>query len=409
MKTVLLINLPDPQSSRQKRVISPPIGLWAIRSYLERRDVFCYVHDMNMEGGYPPFSSTGKQWDLVGLSCRYSQQHDIYEGMAAYLKKLTPLLIAGGQHASAVERPKGVSLTCKGSGEQFIAKLLGLPDTPPRFVFPRFSSDELRLYHEENCPHDLTSATAKWLPVETSRGCGRRCGFCGVSEYWGSWRDNDINGLERYLAYLVKEHGIEELLIEDDQLTFSPARFIRITELLRAYGIEWSAPNGISVAHINSPEMLRVLARSTCWRLSLPLETGTRHSADLMGLGNKWIDPRRAEALILKLKDIGIKTCGFFVIGYPGEIEQDVTDTLAYANSLPLDDRHIYCATPYPGTQLHDSCVRNRWLTLPDGPELYRSLTYTRSVITTPWLSADRVTELREQDRAAALERRKKI
>lgn len=55
----------------------------------------------------------------------------------------------------------------------------------------------------------------------------------------------------------------------------------------------------------------------------------------------------------------GIETGGFFILGYPGETNESLLDTLRFSSSLPLD--YLSYSFPYPifGTGLYTK-VRNR-------------------------------------------------
>jgi radical SAM superfamily enzyme YgiQ (UPF0313 family) len=111
-----------------------------------------------------------------------------------------------------------------------------------------------------------------------------------------------------------------------------------------------------------------------------------------------------ALSLVDALKAEGIKTCGFFIIGYPGETLDDMRKTLDYANTLPLDQRNIYIATPYPGTPLYEDCKREGWLVSDD----YKDLLYTKGLIQTPEFTPGQVEALKARDREAAIARRGK-
>jgi magnesium-protoporphyrin IX monomethyl ester (oxidative) cyclase len=59
------------------------------------------------------------------------------------------------------------------------------------------------------------------------------------------------------------------------------------------------------------------------------------------------------------LRDGGIPTIVFFIIGFPGETEEDVRDTLCFARRLALDHGTVnllFVATPLPGTPLEKQC-----------------------------------------------------
>jgi len=48
-------------------------------------------------------------------------------------------------------------------------------------------------------------------------------------------------------------------------------------------------------------------------------------------------------------RKVGIKTSGFFIVGYPGETEKSIDDTLALASSLPLDEISINVPSFFTG------------------------------------------------------------
>ena len=266
MSAVHLINLPTPSKPEQKRTLTPPIGLWSIRTFLEDRGVNCKVTDMDIEG----YTFSMLRPEIFGLSARFSVQHDEYAAMARLIQKRALRVVAGGFHAAAVEAPEGVDVVCgDGSGEAFFAGLLGLPK--PRGLndvpFPRFSDAEMAPYWTAGKPHDLRSLRSRWMPIETSRGCPRRCRFCGVNRFWGGWDPRSAEHVGGHLRYL-EAMNIDEVFIEDDNFSRDPDRFRRIVEDMAHLGIWWSAPNGIPVRDVEAS--MGLLDGSTCWRLSLP-------------------------------------------------------------------------------------------------------------------------------------------
>jgi len=123
-----------------------------------------------------------------------------------------------------------------------------------------------------------------------------------------------------------------------------------------------------------------------------------------MNLQNKWLEYEDSYEMVLRLRETGIKTCGFFIIGYPGETYDDMERTLEFANSLPLDQRNIYIATPYPGTPLFRYCKLHSYIE-GDSKEFYRNLLYSKALISTPEFTAKGVAELRDRDRNRARRR----
>ena len=394
----LLINLPETQ---QPPTYMPPLGLWKIRKELLRLGHRVRICDMHM--GDDLEDALSHRYQHIGISARFSVQHENYLRVTARVSGLA-FVSAGGIHAMHAGAVPGVDRICREPGEQYYRRLLTGDASIDHndYLPPWFSYREISRYWNRYAPHDLSSMTDRWMSIETSRGCMGRCHYCGIGELWGKWKPYSLDYMDKQLVGL-KRAGIRELFIEDDNVSWDKTRFLALIQLFIRYGFLWSCPNGIQVKTLLDPDVLNALVDSGCWRLSLPFETGSEESARLMGVRWKWIDRETAFELVVSLKSIGIETCGFFIIGYPGETRENVQTTLDYANSLPLNQRNIYIATPYPGTRLHDDCVREGWIS--GG---YSDLTYKTGVISTPWLSAAEVERMKREDRERAIARRGK-
>jgi len=383
---ILLVKLKEPTRPGQRACYMPPLGLWGMRAALRREGHECEVIDMHLG------DEISGSWDVIGISAQFSVQHDEYIQVVREARYHASHIIAGGFHAAAVPPPPGVDYVHKGPGED----LTGLS-----YTAPDMTEAELSRYWERGAPHDLVSKSSRWMSIETSRGCIYGCGYCGVGKFWGGWRQLDRVVVHAYLKHLSDDLNVDELFIEDDNATRSGNLEDLLPELKRFY---WSMPNGVRISDL-SPALLERMSAAGCWRLSLPFETGSRRTADLMNIGDKWLGQTESRALVADCRNNGIRTCGFFIIGYPGETFDDVMRTLDFANTLPLDDRHIYIATPYPGTPLYDLCKREGYL-IADGPELYEALMYNRALIRTPWIEPEDLERIREEDREAAIARK---
>jgi radical SAM superfamily enzyme YgiQ (UPF0313 family) len=396
---ILLVKLPEPK--RQKPSYMPPIGLWSIQQNSLAWNMVS-VLDLHLSGTGALHEVLADGWDAVGISAQFSIQHREYEAAARVCKMAGVVrVIAGGFHAAAVPAPDGVDEVYRGDGECAFRPELRFED----IEYPAPSAFQLSPYWQKNAPHDLQSKTGQWMPVEFSRGCSRHCVYCGVPKYWGAPRYFSREKITAHLDAMVAE-GIKEIFIEDDNFISDPDFFEWVIGEIGRRGLYWSTPNGIEAkalaGHVDK------LADSGCWRVSLPFETGTEKGAALMGINGKWMPFRDALSLVEDLKSRGIKTCGFFIIGFPGETLEDMRETLAYANALPLDQRNIYIATPYPGTPLYGLCDRKGYLQS-RVPELYDDLLYTRGLIKTSEFLPEDVEELKMRDRDEAMKRKAEV
>ena len=377
MKT-LLINLAE-----EGGTASPPLGLWSMRTNIPGDvDIWDNAIDGDLltnyeKGGYFP------HYDVMGISARFSSQH---ADMLRYMlkgKALADKLVLGGPHASYTQTEQPYSNVCPPGewGESFMLKKSLFIDD---LNHPVFYTDELEPYWLKDKPHDKTLSTVGWMPIEFSRGCGKRCTFCCVTDFWGPLQRHSLYWITAYLTYLAKEHGIAELLIEDDSFDLSTDWAWDVIEEMNRLDMWWSTPNGLPVRPLlqmcgNTHEDKWKILTEWCWRVSIPFETGSPHTAKLMKIGNKYLHWEEAQELVLTLREHDIQVAGFFIIGYPGETPDDIRQTLAYANSLPLTDRYIYTATPYPGTALYNESIEHKLIPY-KGAELYKRLTYRKSV-----------------------------
>ena len=400
---ILLINLKSPVLAGQKKTYMPPVHLWRIRAVLHNYGHSVDICDEHISDDCRDFLENNNYY-LVGVSCRFSVQDKECKRIIKIVKNYCENIIVGGIHAIFLDE-KGISTT-RLLGEDYFSiilknKLMPINEHP----YPLFSEGEAKRYWNKKRPHDLQSMTDRWMPIVTSLGCDRNCGFCGIKDYWGCWQPYSLEYIEKWFK-ILRLKGIEELFIEDDNISWNKKRFLDIIKLIKKYKFKWSCPNGIYIRSLLDEEVIEALKDSGCWRLSLPFETGSSKTAKLMGLGNKWIPFAESDNLVNRLKSIGIKTCGFFIIGYPGEIEADIQSTFAYANGLSLDQRNIYVATPYPGTRLFKECIDKGYVKITK--DFYLQLLYKNAIINTPVLSAERVLLLKKEDRDKALKRKVK-
>jgi anaerobic magnesium-protoporphyrin IX monomethyl ester cyclase len=68
----------------------------------------------------------------------------------------------------------------------------------------------------------------------------------------------------------------------------------------------------------------------------------------------KQITTRQACEALTLCKNSGVKTGGFFIVGYPGENDKTVLETIKFASSLPLDYLSFTLPYPIPGTPLYE-------------------------------------------------------
>jgi radical SAM superfamily enzyme YgiQ (UPF0313 family) len=148
---------------------------------------------------------------------------------------------------------------------------------------------------------------------------------------------------------LHERHGVRELLIEDDTFVISKARVREFCERLIAekLNMSWSC---LGRADRVDPELLLLMKRAGCWHISFGIESG---DPDILKTMHKHLDLEQIRQAVNWSRAAGMRTKGFFIVGFPGETRASLAKTRALACSLPLDEISVMQMTPFPGSELY--------------------------------------------------------
>ena len=221
---------------------------------------------------------------------------------------------------------------------QFISDLDSIP-FPARDLF---QNNRYIAYHKKVFGDATTS-------LMTSRGCPFNCDFCSKPVFGDTTRmrspGNVVDEIEDIISY-----GYDCIFFQDDCFTLDEQRVTRICEeiLDRGLGIRWRCLSRVdSVQH----ETLLKMKKAGCERIFFGIESGNDSVLKIM---NKQFTTDQARAAVESVASTGIETGAFFILGYPGETDQTVLDTVSFAASLPLDYASFTMPYPIPGTGLYE-------------------------------------------------------
>ncbi|MBU1671498.1 MAG: B12-binding domain-containing radical SAM protein [Actinobacteria bacterium] len=191
----------------------------------------------------------------------------------------------------------------------------------------------------------------------TSRGCPNDCIFCSIRCVWGPrWVARSPEAVVDEIESLVDGYGMRELYFLDDSMTSSRKRMKRICELIidRGVDIRWVPSSGVTIKSLDE-ELLRLMKRSGCYRLSFGLESG---DPEVLSFIRKDYTYEQARRVIDYANRIGLWTVATFIVGMPFETREQMERTARYAIESGVDFASIFCAAPYQGTDLYDVYVR---------------------------------------------------
>lgn len=172
-----------------------------------------------------------------------------------------------------------------------------------------------------------------------STSCRFQCSFCNEVKFFGKFRKKDVTQTVREMSELYKRYGYQLFFMTDSMLnpiiTDLAEEFIKNPAVLYYDGyfrVDKDAGN------IENTLLWR---RGGFYRARLGVESGSQHVLDLIG---KRITPEQIKNTVSSLAYAGIKTTTYWVVGHPGEREEDFKDTLRLAAELKNDTWQAECA-----------------------------------------------------------------
>jgi radical SAM superfamily enzyme YgiQ (UPF0313 family) len=72
----------------------------------------------------------------------------------------------------------------------------------------------------------------------------------------------------------------------------------------------------------------------------------------------KNISPGQARRAVKLIKNHGIKTTGYFILGFPGETPETLEKTLTFIRTIFLDDVGVFLFTPLPGSEIYQTVTQ---------------------------------------------------
>ncbi len=229
---------------------------------------------------------------------------------------------------------------------------------PDRPFIP--SLDDLPIPHHEMLPLDkqrMPMMKGAFTFIVTSRGCPAGCKYCikHVS-YQNSVRVRSAENMCDEIEYLNKL-GIYNIHMYADLFTVNREHVITFCEELirRNIKIKWTCNSRVDYV---DEEMLTLMGKAGCWLISWGIESANEQ---VLKMARKGYKKEQAFKALKWSKAASIKNWGYFIIGLPGETEESILETIAYAKELPLDIALFHVAAPYPGTPFFYEVVENNW------------------------------------------------
>lgn len=187
------------------------------------------------------------------------------------------------------------------------------------------------------------------LSVSTMRGCPYTCKWCSRAVYGLSYRRRTPEKVVEELAHLKHDYNPDSLWFVDDVFTISHKWLTSFRDELRKQNliIPYEC---ITRADRLSEEVILTLKETGCFRVWIGAESGSQKVIDLM---DRRVDVNQVRDMIKLTKKHGIEAGTFIMLGYPGETEDDIEETIHHLKESNPDHFTITVAYPIKGTELY--------------------------------------------------------
>lgn len=195
----------------------------------------------------------------------------------------------------------------------------------------------------------------KYLPMLTTRGCPFPCRFCVVpATNQRTWRFRSGKNVANEMAFMKEKFGVTEFHWEDLNPTINDRRMRALCEeiISRRLGVHWKIVAGTKVESMRTAETVRLMAQAGCRYVSISPESGSKRVRRLI---EKPFSLEHATELIREMNRVGIRSQACFVLGFPGEEDEDRALTRDMIKDLVrsgVDEIAIFIISPVPGSEI---------------------------------------------------------
>lgn len=366
----------------------PPLGIAYIAAYLKKRmpDIEVSIIDTTWTRSLEVVRKNLDDIspDIVGIYLDTIMYRDGIR-IARMARENGAFVVAGGPHATMAHESviNYVDMVILGEGEKTFTRVVEtFPDIEieslkgvvcPRNGMTDFENKELDLTEDiDTIPVpdrdllDMDKYANAWNYLDsvkmgtrgttmiTSRGCPYRCTFCQPtleSLFGKKLRVRSPENVVGEMVYLKDRYKIEGLFFHDDTFTVNKNWVMEFCDLAEEKNINilWGCNTR---ANTVDEELLKRMFEVGLRNIHLGIESGSQNI--LNDVYRKGITLDEVRQVVTFANRLHISALGFFMLGAPGESEDEINKTIRFAASLKLKEATFSITTPIPGTYLYD-------------------------------------------------------
>lgn len=226
--------------------------------------------------------------------------------------------------------------------------------------------NQLDLIEEPIYKHTITLAGADTEISEATlfvtEGCPFDCSFCAspimVNRSGKNSKPYSRPSMSRIIeeiSHCVNDLDADAIHFLDDMAFIQESHIEELHSGLVESGLIgkfiWRGLTRAPVIEKFDDTTMRLMKESGAWKIALGIESG---SEEILKIIKKRVTTDQVRTAIKKLASYGIQSKGFFIMGFPGETEEQIMQTRNLLRELKqegLTEAAIFQFKPYPGTE----------------------------------------------------------
>ena len=197
-----------------------------------------------------------------------------------------------------------------------------------------------------------------WAPLKIASGCDRRCAFCAIPSFRGSYLSRPVDELVAEARWLAGQ-GVKELFLVSEN-TSSYGKDLRLgpralqnllADLAAVDGIEWIRVSYLQPAELR-PGMIEGMVAID--KVVPYFDLSFQHAAPgVLRRMRRFGDPDSFLALLDQVRTLapaaGVRSN--VIVGFPGETESDFATLMQFASDARLDALGVFGYSDEEGTE----------------------------------------------------------
>lgn len=214
-----------------------------------------------------------------------------------------------------------------------------------RLPMPDREGIDLQPYLDTWKKHHGAASTS----ISTMRGCPYTCRWCSRAVYGLSYRRRSPAKVVDEIVWMQERYDVDSFWFVDDVFTVSHKWLGQFAEELknRDVTVRYEC---ITRADRMNEDVAQVLAETGCFRVWIGAESGSQRILDAM---DRRVSVDQVREMIHAAQAAGMEAGTFIMLGYPGETEEDIEQTIDHLVRSNPDIFTLTIAYPIAGTPLY--------------------------------------------------------